>query len=76
MQGVQSITCPSCKKSFAIRKPNKSTPAIPPKTPIANPAKNQNKIEEDQGLVFETKSEIKTNISTTKKALPKKKKNS
>lgn len=76
MQGVQSIICPSCKKSFALRKPNKGTPAIPPKTPLANPSKNQNTIEEDQGLVFESKSEIKTNISTTKKALPKKKKNS
>ena len=43
---------------------------------MANPAKNQNKIEEDQGLVFESKSEIKTNISTTKKTLPKKNKNS
>ncbi|MCY2942101.1 MAG: hypothetical protein NTV50_10605 [Planctomycetota bacterium] len=76
MQGVQSITCPSCKKSFAIRKPNKSTPVIAPKPPVANPPKNQNKIEEDQGLVFESKSEIKTNISTTKKTLPKKNKNS
>ena len=76
MQGVQSIICPSCKKSFALRKPNKVTPAIPTKTPVANPAKNINTMEEDQGLVFESKSEIKTNLSTTKKALPKKKKNS
>ena len=76
MQGVQSITCPSCKKAFALRKPKKGTPATSPKVPMANPAKNQNTIEEDQGLVFESKSEIKTNISTTKKALPKKKKTS
>ena len=76
MQGVQSITCPSCKKAFALRKPNKGTPTTSPKVPMANPAKNQNTIEEDQGLVFESKSEIKTNISTTKKALPKKKKTS
>ena len=76
MQGVQSIACPSCKKSFTLRKPNKSTPVIPPITPVANTAKNQNKIEEDEGLVFESKAEIKTNISTTKKVLPKKKKNS
>jgi len=76
MQGVQSITCPSCKKSFAIRKPNKSSPAIQPKTPMTNPVKNQIKTEEDQGLVFESKAEIKTNISSTKKSSPKKKKNS
>jgi hypothetical protein len=76
MQGVQSIICPSCKRSFALRKPNKSTPAIPPKAPVANPAKNISTTEDDQGLVFESKSEIKTNLSSTKKALPKKKKNS
>lgn len=76
MQGVQSITCPSCKKAFALRKPNKGTPATPPKVPMANPAKNHNTIEEEQGLVFESESEIKTNISTSKKALPKKKKTS
>jgi hypothetical protein len=76
MQGVQSVICPSCKKSFALRKPTRGNPPTPPKVPVANPPKNQNTIEEDQGLVFESKSEIKTNLSTTKKALPKKKKNS
>jgi hypothetical protein len=76
MQGVQSVICPSCKKSFALRKPTRGNPPTPPKVPVANPPKNQNTIEEDQGLVFESKSEIKTNLSITKKALPKKKKNS
>lgn len=76
LHGVQSITCPSCKKSFAIRNPSKNIPEKPPKTSAIKSIVNQNKVEETQGLVFEAKSEIKTTIPTTKKASGKKKKNS
>ena len=74
MQGVQSVICPSCKKSFALRKPTRGNPPSPPKVPVANPPKNQNTIEEDQGLVFESKSEIKPSFSPEKKSPSKKKK--
>jgi len=77
LQGVQSsITCPSCKKSFAIRKQSKSIPETPTKTPVIKSAANQNRVEENQGLVFENKSEIKTTVPTSKKVSSKKKKNS
>ena len=76
LQGLQSITCPNCKKSFAIRKPGKIIPEIPSKIPVIKSAVNQTKMEETQGLVFESKSEIKTIIPTTRKASGKKKKNS
>lgn len=75
LQGKQSITCPSCKKSFAIRKAGKSIPESATKIPAIKPVTIQDKVEENQGLVFEAKSEITPTSSASKKALPKKKKN-
>jgi len=75
LQGKQSVTCPRCKKSFALRKPGKSIPEAPPKIPLIKPITNQNKVAENQELIFEAKSEIITTSLTSKKALLKKKKN-
>ena len=74
MQGVQSITCPNCKKTFATRKPNKSGPASPSKVPIVSPPNIVNVVEDNQGLVFESKSEIKPSFTPEKKTPSKKKK--
>ena len=74
MQGIQSVTCPNCKKTFAIRKPNKSSHASPSKLPIVSPPNNANVVEDNQGLVFESKSEIKPSFSPEKKSSSKKKK--
>jgi len=74
MQGVQSITCPNCKKTFATRKPNKSGPASPSKVPKVSPPNIVNVVEDNQGLVFESKSEIKPSFTPEKKTPSKKKK--
>lgn len=74
VQGVQTITCPKCKKTFATRKPNKSSPVVPSKVPTVSPPAINNVVEENQGLVFESKSEIKPSFTPEKKSSSKKKK--
>lgn len=75
MQGLQSITCPNCKKSFAVRKPSKNIPTSPTKSPGVKPVMGRDEVGENQGVVFETNPEIKSTISNTKKLPSKKKKN-